>query len=91
MKKNFEKNPSRLFVHKDQQNGVRKFFQNKWVSRHFILLFQKTVLHYKVINKTRSTKNQENSAHRSEENYLTNHLVKFQQDRIKQSLKSWSS
>ena len=91
MKKNFEKNPSRLFVHKDQQNGVRKFFQNKWVSRHFILLFQKTVLHYKVINKTRSIKNQENPAHRSEDSYLTNDLVKFQQDRIKQALKSWSS
>ena len=33
-------------------------------------------------NRTRSTKNHEHSAHRFEENYLTNHLVKFLQDRL---------
>ena len=38
------------------------------------LRFRKIVLHNKVINKTGSTKNQENSAHRFGDNYLTNHL-----------------
>ena len=41
------------------------------------LWFRKLVLHNKIMNKTRSTKNQENSAHGSGDNYLTNHLVKF--------------
>ena len=40
-------------------------------------------LHYKIINKTRSTKNQEISADRFVDNYLTSHLAKFLQDRIK--------
>ena len=48
-----------------------------------VLLFQKIVLHYKIINKTRSTKYQENSAHGFGDSYLTNHLIKFLQDRIK--------
>ena len=42
-----------------------------------ILSFQKMVLHNKIINKTRLTKNQENSAQSFVDNYLTNHLVKF--------------
>ena len=37
----------------------------------------------KITNKTWQTKNQENSAYDFGENYLTNHLVKFLQDRIK--------
>ena len=41
------------------------------------------VLHNKIINKTRLTKNQENFAHHIGDNYLTNHLIKFLQDRIK--------
>ena len=48
-----------------------------------MLMFQKMVLHNKVINKTRSTKNQENSAHRFVDNYLTYHLPKFLPDKIK--------
>ena len=44
-----------------------------------MLRFRKIVLH----NKTRSTKNQENFAHLFGDNYLTNHLVKFLQDKIK--------
>ena len=36
-----------------------------------------------VINKTRTTKYEENSASRFGNNYLANHLVKFLQDRIK--------
>ena len=47
------------------------------------LRLQKTVLHNKIINKTQSTKNQENSAHRFQDNYLTNHVAKFWQNRIK--------
>ena len=38
------------------------------------------VLHNKIISKTRSIKNQENSAQRFADNYLTNHLAKFLQD-----------
>ena len=38
---------------------------------------------FKTINKTRLTKNQENSAHRFGKNYHINLLVKFLQDRIK--------
>ena len=45
-----------------------------------ILTFRKVVLHNNIINKIRSTKNQENSAHRFGDNYLKNHLVKFLQD-----------
>ena len=40
-------------------------------------------LHDKIINKTRLRKNQENSAHRFVDNYLTNHLAKFLQASIK--------
>ena len=36
-----------------------------------------------ITNKTWSTKNQENSAHHFGDNYLTNHRVRFLQDRIK--------
>ena len=48
-----------------------------------ILRFRKIVLLHKIINKIRLTEKQENSAHSLEDNYLTNHLVKFLQDRIK--------
>ena len=44
-----------------------------------ILRFRKVILYNEIINKTRSTKNQENSAHSCEDNYL----VKFLQERIK--------
>ena len=44
---------------------------------------EKTVLHHKILNKTWSTKNQKNPAHRFGGNYFTNHLVKFLQDKIK--------
>ena len=60
-----------------KMNGSRDIYFS------LIFWFRKTVLHHKIINKTRSTKSQENSAHRFEDNYLTNHLVKFLQDRIK--------
>ena len=45
--------------------------------------FRKTVLYHKIINKTRLTKDLENSAHHFGASYLTNHLAKFLQDRIK--------
>ena len=53
------------------------------VSVSVILRFRKMVLHNKIINKTRSRKNQENYTYRFVDNYLTNHLAKFLQDRIK--------
>ena len=56
-----------------------KFFKNKWVSRYS---FQKIVLYHEIINKIWSKENQENSAHRFGDNYLTNHLVKFLEDTI---------
>ena len=40
-------------------------------------MFRKIVLHNKIINKTWSAKDQENSACHFRDNYLTNHLVKF--------------
>ena len=48
-----------------------------------IYVCEKIVPHNKIINKTRSTKNKENPAQRFGDNCLTNHLVKFLQDRIK--------
>ena len=45
--------------------------------------FRKIVLHNKIITNTQTTKNQQNSAHYFGGNYLTNHLTKFLQDRIK--------
>ena len=48
-----------------------------------IVRFPKIVLHNKITNKIWYIKNQENSAHGFGDNYLTNHLVKFLQDRIK--------
>ena len=41
------------------------------------------VLHNKIINKSRSTKTQENSAHRFVDKYLTNYFAKFLQNRDK--------
>ena len=48
-----------------------------------MLRFRKIVLLHKIINETRLTKKQENSAQRFGDNYVTDHLVKFLQDRIK--------
>ena len=50
-----------------------------------LLRSRKIALHEKFINKTRVTKDQENSAHCFGESYLTNHLAKFLQNRIKPS------
>ena len=44
--------------------------------------FRKLVLHDKIITTTRATKNQQNSAFGFGDNYLSNILVKFLQDRI---------
>ena len=81
-------NPSYLFV----QTRSRKQCAEIWVSRYYlsdIFWFRETVNHHKNMHKTRSTKNQEDSAHRFGDNYLTKYLVKFLQDRIK-NLMSWS-
>ena len=85
-KKNFRKTvlPA-YFCRYDLQNSVQKFFLDKWFQGYLslvILRFRKFVHHNKTINKSRSTKGPENSAQRFD-NYLTNHLVKFRQDRIK--------
>ena len=48
-----------------------------------ILKYRKMVLHNKISNETWPIKNQENSVQHFVENYLTNHLAKFLQDRIK--------
>ena len=48
-----------------------------------ILRFQKFVLQNKYINRTRSTKNQENFAQHFGDNYPTNDLINFLQDTIK--------
>ena len=45
--------------------------------------FSKIVLRNKIIDKTQKPKNQENYTQNLGENYLTNHLYKFLQDRIK--------
>ena len=70
----------------DLLNVVRIFLKKKWFSRYLgfsDFKVPKIVLHNKIINKNLSKKNQENSAHRFGDNYLTNHLVKFLQDKIK--------
>ena len=62
------------------------FFLNKCVSRYLSFgdfNVPNNCSHNKIINKIRSTKNQENSACHFGDNYLTNHLVKFLQVRIK--------
>ena len=62
------------------------FFLNKCVSRYLSFgdfKVPNNCSHNKIINKIRSTKNQENSACHFGDNYLTNHLVKFLQVRIK--------
>ena len=48
-----------------------------------MLKFPNIVLHNKIIDKTRSTKNKENSAHCFGDNYFTNYFVEFLQDKIK--------
>ena len=48
-----------------------------------ILRFWKIALHNKIINKTRSTKNQENSTHRFVNNYRADHHIKILQNKTK--------
>ena len=57
---------------------VLEIFKFRWFYTSEKLFFT-----IKLLKKTRSTKNQENFAHCFGDNYLTNHLVKFPQDRIK--------
>ena len=70
----------------DLQNGVRNFFKkinrSQDIQVSVTLRFRRIALHNKIINKTRPTKHQENSAHHFGGNYLTNYLVKFLQDRL---------
>ena len=77
-----KKNSFSLFVQIWSSKRCAVFFLTKWVSR-YLSFGDFKVLHNKIINKTRSTKNPENSAHRFVDNCLTNHPAKFLQDRIK--------
>ena len=89
LEKKILKNCSQLLCADISSKSCAEFFLKKWFSRYLvsvILRFRKIVLQNKIINKTRLTKNQENSAHSFGDNYLTNHLVKFLLDKI-----SWSS
>ena len=73
-----KKNPSRLFVQIRPTKRCAGIFLNKWVSRYFIFAdffgSEKLFFAIKLLIKL---------AHRFGDNYLTNHLVKFLQDRIK--------
>ena len=93
-----KKKSSNLFVQIWSSKRCEKIFLNKWVSRYLSFgdfKVRKIALHNKTINKTRSTNYQENSADRFVNNYLTNHLAKFLQDRIKPwrvgALRVWTS
>ena len=77
-----KKNSFSLFVQIWSSKRCAVFFLTKWVST-YLSFGDFKVLHNKIINKTRSTKNPENSAHRFVDNCLTNHPAKFLQDRIK--------
>ena len=80
-----KKNSSSLFVQIwSSKRCVEIFFFESWdIWISVILRFWKNAFHNKIIDKTRSTKNQENSAHRFVDNYLTNHHATFLSDTIK--------
>ena len=83
----FEKKSVQLICAETIFKTVRgNFFEingSRDIQLSVILRFRKIVLLHEIINKIRLTEKQENSAHSLEDNYLTNHLVKFLQDRIK--------
>ena len=83
----FEKKSIQLICAETIFKTVRgNFFEingSRDIQLSVILRFRKIVLLHEIINKIRLTEKQENSAHSLEDNYLTNHLVKFLQDRIK--------
>ena len=83
----FEKKSVQLICAETIFKTVRgNFFEingSRDIQLSVILRFRKIVLLHEIINKIRLTKKQENSAHSLEDNYLTNHLAKFLQDRIK--------
>ena len=84
--KSSEKNSSSLFVQIWSSKRCVEFFKinGSWdIYVSVILRSPKIVLYNKIVNETWSTKNQKNSAHCFADNYLSNHLVKFLQDRIK--------
>ena len=58
-------------------NGFRDIFSFRYV------MVSKFAIHNKIISKTGMIKNQENFAHYFGDKYLTNHLVKSLQDRVK--------
>ena len=65
---------------------MRKFFEingSQDIELSVNFRFRKIAVHHKIINKTQSAKNHENSAHHFGANYLTNLLVKLLQESIK--------
>ena len=87
-KKFFEKKILQVYLCEyNLQNGAQIFFflinRSRDIYVSVILRLPENVLHDKITNKTWSTKNQEISLHHFGDNYPTNHLVKFLQDRIK--------
>ena len=89
MKKNFlkKKNLPADLCGYDLQNRVRKFFFNKWFSRYLSFgefkVPKKLFFTIKLLIKLDRQKEQENATHGFGDNYLTNHLAKFLQDKIK--------
>ena len=89
LKKNFfEKKKKKFFqlicTDKTYKTVCGRFFkinESRDINLSAIFRFQKIVLHHNIINKTRSTKIQENSAHHFGDNYLTNHFITFLQDK----------
>ena len=83
----FEKKSVQLICAETIFKTVRgNFFEingSRDIQLSVMLRFRQNFLLHKIINKIRLTKKQENSAHSLGGNYLTNHLVKFLQDRIK--------
>ena len=81
---NWKKNPSSLFVQIEFSKRCAKFPLKEIALEILVILrFLKIVLHSKIINETCTLKNLENPTHHFGEDYHTNHLPKFLQDRIK--------
>ena len=80
-RKNLKKIPCSLFGQIRSSKRCTEFFKEINRSRDIkvlvILRFRRIVLHNILNNRTRTTNNQENSAHSFGENYLTDHLVNF--------------
>ena len=83
----FEKNSSSLFVQIWSTRRCVDIFLNKWVWRYLgfgdFKVLKKLILIVKLLIKLDRQKIKKNSAHCFGDNYLTNHVIKFLQDRFK--------